>query len=332
MGAANPVMLDWSGDAAKTFTCVPGKANILALDRRGRILHGQANDKAVETWCGFIGERLRPTGPYSYPMTSSASTPRSVIDGSARAPEIPGGGALIQDGGFLRGLNRIVIWLVGNLPSRDDLMQEALFHGWREAERRPGRTTAWYLKSCRFHLQHVLAAGRSIDSPKRRKAAARCRESIEPPVEVLEVADPAADVVGEVCVRELVRILRGRLQPRQGLVLAMLVEGLGPAEVSRNLNISHPAVSKLRRKLATMLTALWPDASLPPAGGRDPDLGRRRSRFVHGTLEAPPQIRRTARSSTNSPKGTGNRRPPVTVHAMPNQVESVPDQRRILMV
>ncbi len=44
------------------------------------------------------------------------------------------------------------------------------------------------------------------------------------------------------------------------------------------------------------------------------------------------QIRRTARSSTNSPKWIGNRKPPVTVHAMPYHVESVPDQRRILIV
>ena len=56
-----PVMLDWSGDARKHFPYASGQANILVLDRRGRILQrfsGPANDRAVQDLCGVIDRAL----------------------------------------------------------------------------------------------------------------------------------------------------------------------------------------------------------------------------------------------------------------------------------
>ena len=56
-----PVMLDWSGEAVKAFTYVPGKANVLVLDPRGQILErisGEANPKAVADLCAAIDRVL----------------------------------------------------------------------------------------------------------------------------------------------------------------------------------------------------------------------------------------------------------------------------------
>src|SRR5260370_3039644 len=58
--------------------------------------------------------------------------------------------------------------MTSNPTLRDDLLQEALIHFWLTESRRPGQTQSWYLQSCRFHLQHYLASGRSIDSTKPR--------------------------------------------------------------------------------------------------------------------------------------------------------------------
>jgi len=58
---AYPVMMDWSGVAVKAFVYVPGKADILVLDSRGRILRrvtGEANDRAVQDLCGSIEHAL----------------------------------------------------------------------------------------------------------------------------------------------------------------------------------------------------------------------------------------------------------------------------------
>jgi hypothetical protein len=55
------VMMDWSGEAVKAFTYVPDKANVLLLDRRGRILKrisGEANLGAVQELCAAIDRAL----------------------------------------------------------------------------------------------------------------------------------------------------------------------------------------------------------------------------------------------------------------------------------
>ena len=54
--------------------------------------------------------------------------------------------------------------------SEDDLLQESLVHLWKVRCDNPGRTKSWYLQNCRFHVQHWLAAGCSLDSPKRARA------------------------------------------------------------------------------------------------------------------------------------------------------------------
>ena len=51
---------------------------------------------------------------------------------------------------------------------RADLLQEAVLHLWKAQTERPGQTRSLYLQSCKFRIQHYLAAGRSVDSTKRR--------------------------------------------------------------------------------------------------------------------------------------------------------------------
>src|SRR6266404_3881820 len=65
-------------------------------------------------------------------------------------------------------LVRMVRRMTANLALREDLLQEALIHLWLTETRRPGQTKSWYLQSCKYHLLHYLASGRSVDSGKRR--------------------------------------------------------------------------------------------------------------------------------------------------------------------
>src|SRR6266446_6417643 len=66
-------------------------------------------------------------------------------------------------------LIRMIHGVTRDAALRQDLMQEALVHLWLIETRRPGQTKSWYLQSCKFHLQHYLASGRSVDSGKRRR-------------------------------------------------------------------------------------------------------------------------------------------------------------------
>src|SRR5438874_13527896 len=74
---------------------------------------------------------------------------------------------LVNDFKVVTVLRRITENLASDLTEREDLLQEALLHLWVTELRQPGQSVSWYLQSCRFHLQHYLARGRSVDSKKR---------------------------------------------------------------------------------------------------------------------------------------------------------------------
>src|SRR6266568_5208339 len=74
---------------------------------------------------------------------------------------------LIEDATFCELLRRIVARFTADRVLQDNLMQECLIRIWRLEREEPGRTQIWYLQNCRFHVQHWLASGRSVDSPKR---------------------------------------------------------------------------------------------------------------------------------------------------------------------
>src|SRR5262245_66697359 len=80
---------------------------------------------------------------------------------------------LIEDDTTRSALDSIVRHLTSNRSLREDFHQEALIHLWRLENRIPGQTVSWYLQNCRFHLQHLLASGKSVDALKR--SSGRCR-------------------------------------------------------------------------------------------------------------------------------------------------------------
>jgi len=56
-----PVMLDWTGEAVKVFAYKPGKADILVLDRKGKILYrtsGNANEQSIQDLFSTLDQSL----------------------------------------------------------------------------------------------------------------------------------------------------------------------------------------------------------------------------------------------------------------------------------
>src|SRR5260370_39474727 len=74
---------------------------------------------------------------------------------------------LAEDPRMRESLRQIVDGFTGDPALQQDMMQESLVCWWKVESEKPGRTRSGYLQSCRFHVQHWLAAGRSLDSHKR---------------------------------------------------------------------------------------------------------------------------------------------------------------------
>lgn len=63
-----PVMMDWTGKAAKSFAYVPGMANVLVLNRQGRILFrtgGAAADKPLQEIYDVLTQALSLKPPHT---------------------------------------------------------------------------------------------------------------------------------------------------------------------------------------------------------------------------------------------------------------------------
>jgi len=139
---------------------------------------------------------------------------------------------------------------------REDLLQEAMIHLWLMQARRPGQTRSWYMQSCRFHLQHYLASGRSIDSVKRRQGRLPFAYESEDGEGFPEQGDSGNSVLTWVNARELMSLLSEYLQPQEKAVLDCLAEGHGLREIGRELGMSHTMVIRHRRKIAALLNKL----------------------------------------------------------------------------
>ena len=85
------------------------------------------------------------------------------MDAAAKERE----GSELGDAHTRRTLWRIVRNLTSDPVLREDLMQECLVRVWQLSREKPGQTRSWYLHNCRYHLQHCLDEGRSVDSFKR---------------------------------------------------------------------------------------------------------------------------------------------------------------------
>jgi len=157
--------------------------------------------------------------------------------------------------------------LTPNAALREDLLQEAMIHLWLTETRRPGQTRSWYLQSCRFHLQHYLNCGRSIDSAKRWRDQLPLNEHSEDEENSSEEVDCGNSVVTCVSAREIMAMLTPHLSNLEQAVLDCLADGLGAREIGRKLKLSHTMVIRHRRKIASLLTRLEfpsPAQSQPP--------------------------------------------------------------------
>jgi RNA polymerase sigma factor (sigma-70 family) len=150
-------------------------------------------------------------------------------------------------------LVRMVRSMSSNVALREDLLQEALIHLWLSEANRPGQTRSWYLQSCKYHLLHYLASGRSIDSAKRRGSQMVATDGLESEQQqLIDEGDTGNSVVNHVSARDIISQLTPRLQPREKDVLDCFADGLGPREIGRKLKMSHTMVIKHRRKIATL--------------------------------------------------------------------------------
>jgi len=159
---------------------------------------------------------------------------------------------LIEDADTRSRLSGMVRKLTNNAALHDDLMQEALTHLWLEESRLPKQTPSWYIQSCKFHLQHCLQAGRSIDSGKRREGQIQIDHQ-EENGELFALGVTESVAFSYTSEREVVTWLSARLQPMEQTVLSQLTEGWGVREIARQLSVSHQTVIKCRRKIADLL-------------------------------------------------------------------------------
>jgi hypothetical protein len=153
-------------------------------------------------------------------------------------------------------LRRIVANLSDNLTLQQDLTQECAVHLCQVERDQPDRTTSWYLLSCRFHAQHWLAAGRSVDSFKR--ASQRLMKQIDGVVEdeFSEVDHTNGDVMEQICARDLAATLLCRLGPREQVVFRGLAAGSTLREIASNQDLSYPTALRSRRKIAKLVSEL----------------------------------------------------------------------------
>jgi len=152
-------------------------------------------------------------------------------------------------------LVRMVRKTTANGALREDLLQEALIHLWLTEIGRPGQTKSWYFQSCKYHLLHYLAAGRSVDSAKRRGGQLEFPENSDVP-DWATPDDSGDSVFGPVRARDIMSLLSRYLQSQEKAVLDGFAEGLRLREIGRKLQISHTMVIRHRRKIATLLSRL----------------------------------------------------------------------------
>ena len=189
----------------------------------------------------------------------------------------------IDEESIRESLLRMVRRITPNVTLRDDLLQEALIHLWLTEARRPAQTKSWYLQSCKFHLLHYLASGRSIDSAKRRCSQMQMSEENESREDFLEQADSGNSVFGWVSARDIISLLSPQLLPQEKAVLDCFADGLGPREIGQRLKMSHTMVIKHRRKIASLFARL----DMSPLLRRGPVLANGHRHRINGNGHGP---------------------------------------------
>jgi RNA polymerase sigma factor (sigma-70 family) len=200
-------------------------------------------------------QSTQSTGTQCVAENAEISNPISGVsplrNGARRTP-----GEVSQEPSLRESLAQMIRRLTPNSSLREDLLQEAMIHLWRTETRRPGQTRSWYLQSCRFHLQHYLNCGRSIDSTKRWRDQLPHNDSSDDVPAAGEAADSGNTIFTCVSAREILSLLTPHLTPQEQAVLVCLAEGLGAREIGRKLNLSHTMAIRHRRKIAMLLKRL----------------------------------------------------------------------------
>jgi DNA-directed RNA polymerase specialized sigma24 family protein len=149
-------------------------------------------------------------------------------------------------------LDRIVRRLTADAALWEDLRQESLIHLWLLEERRPGQSRSWYLQSCRFHLQNYLAAGKSVDSLKRKRSIVPLSGEDVEFDSLVDESEWDTAVIAQVSAQDIISQLAPRLSTFERLVLFHLAYGLKAREIAVRLKVSHPTIIKHRRRIAAL--------------------------------------------------------------------------------
>src|SRR5258708_25185368 len=122
---------------------------------------------------------------------------------------------LLEDDRIVQSLRGIVSRFSMDPTSQQDMLQECMLCLWEGESENPGRTVSWYLQRCRFHVQHWLVVGRSLDSPKRASAANRITINSDDEEPALAEHHTNGEVIETVCVRDLIVTLAKGLKPSE---------------------------------------------------------------------------------------------------------------------
>jgi hypothetical protein len=182
--------------------------------------------------------------------------------------------SLLEDDKILESVRGIVSRFTLDPHSRQDMLQECLLCLWLAEGQNPGRTVSWYLQRCRFHVQHWLMLGRSLDSPKRASAANRITIDGDDEEPALAEHHTNGEVIETVCVRDLIATLAKGLKPSELFVLGGLAAGLTLRKVASESRLSYPTALKYRRKIAALALKLGLVASPPQR--KSTKMGRRK--------------------------------------------------------
>jgi hypothetical protein len=174
-------------------------------------------------------------------------------------------GPLLEDANIRETLRRIVSGFSADPILQQDMLQECMICLWHAERKKPGRTTSWYLQHCRFHVQHWLVLGRSLDSPKRSSAANRITIDPSDDEPALQEYHTNGEVLDTVCARDLVFTLARHLNPTERVVLGCLAEGMVLREVACRSRLSYPTALKYRRKIAALTVKLGIGAPQSPS-------------------------------------------------------------------
>jgi DNA-directed RNA polymerase specialized sigma24 family protein len=163
---------------------------------------------------------------------------------------------LIEDPGMGESLRQIVNRFTDHHALQQDLLQECLVSLWKVEAEKPGRTRSWYLQNCRFHVQHWLASGRSLDSYRRGIAGKRITLEGDGDEEILSEYHTNDEFFEQVCSGDLVSTLASQLRPGEQAVLLALAKGLVLREIASKCDFSYPTALKYRRRIAALTTRL----------------------------------------------------------------------------